>query len=338
MTHTKIDHDLESELAKAGVPRREWYGIAEAKRIGRRPHSVQRFGHRIVLWRDRGGTLRAHDAHCPHRGADLGLGKIVDGCLECPWHGFRFRTDGACDLVPAEGRAYRPAAAMRLAHHVVVERHGIVWLWDGPDEGPDARPAIPWFSELPTTAPMTVSQSSVWPVPFARAAEAMLDMNHAPFTHRRALPWLRPRMYDTKVEREGGLIRISNTYGWDDSDERVQAARFSVQFPGLMMGEVFPRMKLMAMISPIDALKTHVITGFYVEHALGKIRGHLQMLYDRLMITPDDLKMMTSVAPLHFRTSDFHYVPSDAAMLQWHAVARERARAQRDAQEQAAAE
>jgi nitrite reductase/ring-hydroxylating ferredoxin subunit len=32
---------------------------------------------------------------CAHAGGPLAEGTLVDGCIECPWHGSRFRlTDG----------------------------------------------------------------------------------------------------------------------------------------------------------------------------------------------------------------------------------------------------
>ena len=41
------------------------------------------------------GTVHAMHAVCAHAGGPLPQGTVVDGCIECPWHGSRFRlTDG----------------------------------------------------------------------------------------------------------------------------------------------------------------------------------------------------------------------------------------------------
>jgi nitrite reductase/ring-hydroxylating ferredoxin subunit len=37
-----------------------------------------------------GDTVHALHAQCAHAGGPLPSGKIVDGCIECPWHGSRF--------------------------------------------------------------------------------------------------------------------------------------------------------------------------------------------------------------------------------------------------------
>jgi nitrite reductase/ring-hydroxylating ferredoxin subunit len=47
----------------------------------------------VVLCRSR-GALYALGLRCPHAGALLAKGAIVDDCLECPLHGGRFALDG----------------------------------------------------------------------------------------------------------------------------------------------------------------------------------------------------------------------------------------------------
>ncbi len=36
------------------------------------------------------GTLFAVDNTCPHAGGPLGEGKLKEGIIECPWHGWKF--------------------------------------------------------------------------------------------------------------------------------------------------------------------------------------------------------------------------------------------------------
>ena len=52
-------------------------------------------------------TIHALHAACAHAGGPLAQGTVVDGCIECPWHGSRFRlTDGHVRRGPG---ALRPA-------------------------------------------------------------------------------------------------------------------------------------------------------------------------------------------------------------------------------------
>ena len=55
----------------------------------------------LVLLRD-GEDIRAIHATCAHAGGPLHEGTLVDGCVECPWHGSRFRlVDGGVVQGPA---------------------------------------------------------------------------------------------------------------------------------------------------------------------------------------------------------------------------------------------
>lgn len=61
-----------------------------------------------------GPTVHALHAVCAHAGGPLAQGTVVDGCLECPWHGSRFRLrDGRLARGPA---VYdQPAYELRAA-------------------------------------------------------------------------------------------------------------------------------------------------------------------------------------------------------------------------------
>ena len=54
---------------------------------------------RMVAVFNEGGQYRAIDDFCPHMGASLAGGMLLDGTVICPWHAWRFNlTDGAwCD-------------------------------------------------------------------------------------------------------------------------------------------------------------------------------------------------------------------------------------------------
>jgi nitrite reductase/ring-hydroxylating ferredoxin subunit/uncharacterized membrane protein len=61
-----------------------------------------------------GQTVHALHAVCAHAGGPLDQGTIVDGCVECPWHGSRFRlTDGLARRGPTvyDQPAYEVRAA-----------------------------------------------------------------------------------------------------------------------------------------------------------------------------------------------------------------------------------
>jgi len=46
-------------------------------------------GRTIAIFNDR-GAFRAIDDTCPHAGASLACGTLVEGTVTCAWHGWRF--------------------------------------------------------------------------------------------------------------------------------------------------------------------------------------------------------------------------------------------------------
>ena len=51
-----------------------------------------RRGERIAVFRY-ANRVSAVSNVCKHQGGPLGEGRIVDGCITCPWHGFQYRPD-----------------------------------------------------------------------------------------------------------------------------------------------------------------------------------------------------------------------------------------------------
>src|SRR5215472_5983204 len=57
-------------------------------------------GSRVVAYRDPAGTIVVQSAWCPHLGADLSVGELVDGQIRCAYHHWRFDTKGVCAHIP----------------------------------------------------------------------------------------------------------------------------------------------------------------------------------------------------------------------------------------------
>ncbi len=69
-------------------------------------------GERVAIFRY-DGKLSAVSNVCQHQNGPLGEGRILDGCITCPWHGFQYRpADGAS---PAPFTERVPTFRLRLA-------------------------------------------------------------------------------------------------------------------------------------------------------------------------------------------------------------------------------
>jgi nitrite reductase/ring-hydroxylating ferredoxin subunit/DMSO/TMAO reductase YedYZ heme-binding membrane subunit len=58
-----------------------------------------RGGERIAVFRD-GAQIGALSNLCAHQHGPLGEGRIVDGCVTCPWHGYQYRLADGCAPAP----------------------------------------------------------------------------------------------------------------------------------------------------------------------------------------------------------------------------------------------
>jgi phenylpropionate dioxygenase-like ring-hydroxylating dioxygenase large terminal subunit len=122
---------------------RTWVPLAPVDRIP--PGvitSLALAGRELVAWRDRSGRICVADGICPHRGAHLGGGAVVDGELICPLHGWRFDGQGANVFRP-DGL---PLSSSRLSCYPVTECVGMLlidtsalWWWR-PEPTPGCAP------------------------------------------------------------------------------------------------------------------------------------------------------------------------------------------------------
>ncbi|HEX2608065.1 MAG TPA: Rieske 2Fe-2S domain-containing protein, partial [Flavisolibacter sp.] len=54
---------------------------------------------RIAVYKT-GGKLFAVNNVCKHQNGPLGEGKVVDGCITCPWHGYQYLPHNGCSPAP----------------------------------------------------------------------------------------------------------------------------------------------------------------------------------------------------------------------------------------------
>ena len=80
----------------------QWYVLMESKQVKDRPVGVTRMGEKMVFWRDGSGVASCLRDRCPHRGVELSKGQVVDGHIQCPFHGFEYDwTELTILLLPA---------------------------------------------------------------------------------------------------------------------------------------------------------------------------------------------------------------------------------------------
>ncbi len=77
--------------------------FAEACRVDEiaegRGRSVMVAGKRVAVFRHLGRIFATSNV-CRHQGGPVGEGRIIDGCITCPWHGWNYRPEDGCSPPP----------------------------------------------------------------------------------------------------------------------------------------------------------------------------------------------------------------------------------------------
>jgi aminopyrrolnitrin oxygenase len=107
-----------------------WYLFGTARDLRRGPISKAMLGRRLVAYRTESGRVVVMEASCAHLGADLGGGCVVGDSIQCPFHGWRYGSDGRCNHIPTATDVPRFA---RQVCYPAVERHGLVFFFNGPE-------------------------------------------------------------------------------------------------------------------------------------------------------------------------------------------------------------
>jgi phenylpropionate dioxygenase-like ring-hydroxylating dioxygenase large terminal subunit len=143
------------------------------------------FGEALVLGRTKAGAAFALRDVCPHRGAPLSAGRLIEEAagerLQCPYHGWAFRTeDGVCADIPALSRdAALDCGKIRVKRFALHESSGLIWIFHG-EGAPTAPPGI---GLGPSAKPKTITRVSA-AAPYDEAVIGLVDPAHTPFVHR----------------------------------------------------------------------------------------------------------------------------------------------------------
>lgn len=205
------------------VEQHHWHPVAQVGDVGASPLGVRLLGDDIVLWRDASGAVQAFADRCPHRGTRLSLGRVCDGQLECPYHGWRFEGSGQCVHIPALPEFTPPST--HVAHrHEVLAAYGLLWVRLAQAAVGATAPTLPPFAAENDTrlrkvlcGPYDVATSA------PRIVENFLDIAHFGFVHE---GWLGERSrtgvapYEVESLGHAG-VQIRNVQTWQPRSNRL---------------------------------------------------------------------------------------------------------------------
>jgi phenylpropionate dioxygenase-like ring-hydroxylating dioxygenase large terminal subunit len=254
----------------------QWYAILESNEIkAGKPVGVTRMGEKLVLWRDKAGKLGCLVDSCPHRGAALSIGKLMNGCVQCPFHGFEFDSTGSCKIIPANGKNAAVPKAFHAKNYTVEEAFGFVWIWWG--EPQKDLPPIKLFDSIgPGMSYSTLRKH--WKTHYSRAIENQLDVVHLPFVHATTIGRGGRTVIDGPVHRMVSDVRdcdLLNMWVFNRADDGTPPRRprdmevpdrnpsIQFRFPNTWHNWISSDMRIVAAFAPIDGENTMMYVRMY---------------------------------------------------------------------------
>jgi phenylpropionate dioxygenase-like ring-hydroxylating dioxygenase large terminal subunit len=249
----------------------QWYVILESKELKRnKPLRIKRFSESLVLWRDENRDVACISDLCCHRGASLSCGKIIDGRLECPFHGFIYDKTGIVRVIPANGKNKPAPESMKVRSYRSFEAYGLIWLWWGDNDKITGDPF--YFEELGHFSYSSFKDH--WNIHYSRAIENQLDVVHLPFVHKTTIGRGNKTLVNGPVViREKELITF---YVWnvtddgktlpikpDDIPDYERLFHLQFHYPNIWQNYISDKIRAFAAFVPVDEENSIIYIRYY---------------------------------------------------------------------------
>lgn len=212
--------------------KRHWWPLASLAELDAgKPLARQLHGQPLVVFRAADGRPAVLPDRCPHRHAPLSAGRVRNGELACPYHGWRFDGAGRCTCVPGLDDAGSHVALLEpMASRIA---HGLVWACAAPDSD-TPEPVAPAASDAVDSFFMIDTLHCTG----ADAAENLLDGSHTHFVHA---GWIRHD--DKRQQVKAEVRRLADGIEVRYSEEGLQSGLISSLLEGSRT-ESFGRFRL----------------------------------------------------------------------------------------------
>lgn len=261
-----------------------WYFAALATDL--KPGKLQRFeilGQPVLLGRDRSGQTYALRDVCPHRAAPLSAGELVREAsgaevVECPYHGWRFRTDGVCSAIPSLADDQQiETDRIKVQSYPVAESQGLVFVWVASDarkeEAPDQAP--PTFEGIVGGAPKLIDRM-VFDAHIDHAVVGLMDPAHGPYVHQQW--WWRSKSKQLDKAklfepREAGFAMARHAPSKNSRAYRMLGGapqtEITFRLPGLRWEHILVgRRQVLSLtcLTPLDGKRTRITQIIWSDH------------------------------------------------------------------------
>lgn len=312
-----FESEQSDRIAVDGVMlRNAWYYAlpGHALKRGATLHKTM-LGEPILIGRDRDGNVFAMRDTCPHRGTLLSRGAFDGREVECPYHGWRFATDGRCTAIPSQAANQRPQPGdIRAVSYPVSETQGNIWVFIG-----DAKPTPPPVPQVPAIGDrFGLHASMIFDCNIDMAASGLMDPAHGAFVHRSAL-WRTARSIHEK-HKAFSPVEQDGVVGWKMDRHRASSNSRAYRLflggaPETEITYTMPSVRIehaatgrydycgLTACTPIDATRTEVHHVMYWNVPGGLLLKPLVRWFAWRFLDQDRRAVMDMVAGMAFNPS-----------------------------------
>lgn len=224
-----------------------WYALFASNEIKKdnHPYKLTRFGLKLVIWRNSKGEIRVMQDKCPHRSAQISLGKIINDQIICPFHGFNFDgKDGHCSHAP-EFNA--PIPKLRVNRFVAYESLGMIWvLWGNTVNEIDLSKLVNIHNKFGGNY---TQFTKIWRSNITRCIENQLDYTHLPKVHKSTIG------RNFKIPRQPTILQtktgISSFFSHTQEEPNSE-----YYFPNVWVLNISKKVRLVVFFAPISGYQT----------------------------------------------------------------------------------
>ena len=286
----------------------QWYGILPSKAV--KPNgitAVKRLNLELAIFRNNDGKLGCVVDQCTHRGAALSVGKVKDNCVQCPFHGIEFNSEGVCQFIPANGKAStEDLTRYNVKSYPIREAHGIIYLWYG-----DAQPTtetLPFFESKIDESFIFSEIADHWNSHYSRCIENQLDVVHLPFVHHNTIGRGNKTVVNgPKVIFEDEILITSanNEVDLGQLPKPAEACQINethleFKFPNVWLNNISKGVKVFIYFAPVDDENTILYIRYYQKAGSFKLGAKAIALLGKFanrMIERQDKRVVITQKP-----------------------------------------
>ncbi|ARN72899.1 aromatic ring-hydroxylating oxygenase subunit alpha [Oceanicoccus sagamiensis] len=285
-----------------------WYVIASPHQLRSKPLALERFGERLVLWRQQSGQIVAMPDQCVHRGAQLSGGHIDNDTIVCPFHGFAYDASGQCTVMPCE-ESWQIPSGFKLQTYTVCEAGDWIWLWRGPETGSLPPPPVEPLLEGLVYGELCDD----WNAHYTRAIEVQIDYAHLPFVHKKSIGrFMQGNSFDVGTDLSSGTIK-----SWLNNHKKGSQQWAAIHYPNTWINSVGGKFYIQAVFIPVAQQRCHVIMRFHHPVKIPLIRQLVSWFGTQLgrKVIKEDRPVVQGQFPANSDDANEKLTPADAGIV-----------------------